>query len=96
MASGDYDKIHGMKTNIDAGRLVIPKEIRTRAGLTPGAEVEVRYNKGVVEIELAPGKVRLIREGLFLVATVDTDVPPPTAEEIDELIDQIREERGLP
>ena len=86
-----------MRTTIDAvGRLVIPKEIRRKAGLTPGAEVDVRYcQDGRIEIEPAPSRVKLVREGRFLVARVEGDVEPMTEEDVEALIDQIRNERGL-
>ena len=49
-----------MRTTIDAGgRVVIPKSIRERLGLRPGAEVELAEADGRVEIRpaLAPMEV---------------------------------------
>jgi AbrB family looped-hinge helix DNA binding protein len=83
-----------MKTTIDsAGRLVIPKEIRRRAGLAPGVPLEVRYRDGVIEIEPAPMKVKLVREGRFLVAVPLEDVPPLTTAEVEATRQAIYEER---
>ena len=46
-----------MKATIDAaGRLVIPKRIRREAGLESGAELEIRFEDGRIEIE--PGEYR--------------------------------------
>lgn len=43
-----------MKSTIDAaGRVVIPKTLRERAGLTAGAEVDFRFVDGAVEISVA-------------------------------------------
>ncbi len=40
-----------MKTTIDAaGRVVVPKQLRIRLGLTGGTEVEVGERDGAVEI----------------------------------------------
>ena len=66
-----------MKTTIDAaGRLVIPKEIRKRAGLTSGCEVEVRCTQdGRIEIEPL-SKVKLVREARLLAAAVPDNVTP--------------------
>jgi len=58
-----------MKTTIDqAGRLVIPKEIRRIASLAPGVALEVRWRDGRIEIEPAPAEVRLQRQGKLLIA----------------------------
>ena len=41
-----------MRTTIDkAGRVVIPASIRDRAGLTPGAELEVSVDETGIRIE---------------------------------------------
>lgn len=86
-----------MKTTIDAaGRLVIPKEIRKQAGLTPGTPLEVRFRDGVVEIEPVPLKVGLVREGRFLVAVPleDVSVPVLTSEEVEATRQAIYDERA--
>lgn len=83
-----------MKTTIDsAGRLVIPKRIREQAGLTPGAEIEVRYCNGHVEVEVAEGFVRLERRGHFLVAVSDDPHAVLTNEMVQQTIEDIRNER---
>jgi AbrB family looped-hinge helix DNA binding protein len=58
-----------MRTTIDkAGRVVIPATIRERAGLVPGADLEVTLDDAGVRIErVAPGP-RLVRVGRRLVA----------------------------
>lgn len=68
-----------MRTTIDkAGRLVIPAAIRERAGLTPGAELEVTEDELGIRLQrVAPGP-RLVRVGKRLVArpTVPADDRP--------------------
>jgi len=84
-----------MKTTIDsAGRVVIPKKIREAAGLAPGTALEVRVRDGVVEIEQAPMKVKLVREGRFLVAVPLEDVPVLTSEEVEATRQAIYDERA--
>jgi AbrB family looped-hinge helix DNA binding protein len=58
-----------MKTSIDkAGRVVIPAAIRERAGLVPGAELEVTLDGTGVRLErVAPGP-RLVKIGRRVVA----------------------------
>jgi AbrB family looped-hinge helix DNA binding protein len=58
-----------MRSTIDkAGRVVIPASIRERAGLTPGAALEITVDETGVRIErVAPGP-RLVRIGKRLVA----------------------------
>jgi AbrB family looped-hinge helix DNA binding protein len=83
-----------MKTTIDrAGRVVIPKALRERAGLKPGGEVEIRCSYGVIEVIPEPTKGRLIREGPFLVWEAVPGTPPITPEQINDAIQFVREER---
>ena len=58
-----------MRTTIDkAGRVVIPAAARERAGLTPGAELEITVDDTGLRIErVAPGP-RLVKVGRRLVA----------------------------
>ena len=65
-----------MITTMDqAGRLVIPSNIRREAALVPGAPLDVRWRDGVIEIEPQPLTVKLERKGRLLVATPATRVP---------------------
>jgi AbrB family looped-hinge helix DNA binding protein len=58
-----------MRTSIDkAGRVVIPAAIRERAGLVPGAELEVTIDESAIRLQrVAPGP-RLMKVGRRLVA----------------------------
>ena len=58
-----------MRTTIDkAGRLVIPVAIRDRAGLVPGATIEISLEDGAVRLERVAEGPRLVRVGKRLVA----------------------------
>jgi AbrB family looped-hinge helix DNA binding protein len=80
-----------MKTTIDAaGRIVIPKPIRDRLGLTGGKEVEVTERDGRVEIEVAPTPMHLERRGAGVVAVPDRKLPPLTADAVRETLERLR------
>jgi AbrB family looped-hinge helix DNA binding protein len=83
--------IYGMRTTIDrAGRIVIPKALRDRAGLQPGTELDVRLLDGLLEISVSAAPGRLVHEKGVLVWD-----PGPDAPEFDvlEAVKQVREER---
>jgi AbrB family looped-hinge helix DNA binding protein len=80
-----------MKTAMDsAGRLVIPKEIRRKANITPQTPLDVRWKDGRIEIEPMPLPVRLKREGRLLVAQSEDPVPPLTSEVVEETRRNVR------
>jgi AbrB family looped-hinge helix DNA binding protein len=84
-----------MKTTIDnSGRLVIPKEIRTQAGLTPGMVLDIRWRDGCIEIEPAPLPVELVRKGRLLVAIPKQKVDLLTADRVEETRRAIQQERS--
>jgi|WetSurMetagenome_2_1015567.scaffolds.fasta_scaffold1160362_1 AbrB family looped-hinge helix DNA binding protein len=83
-----------MKTTIDrAGRVVIPKAIRDRAGLHPGAQLDIRLDNGRVEISPQPPQGRVIEDGGFLFWESAPGTPPITGEMIDQAIQDVRRER---
>lgn len=84
-------------TTIDeAGRIVLPKEIREEAHLEPGTEVRVTlHTDGRLEIEPEPVEVKIVRKGLVSVAVPVKPVPPLTHEMVQRMIDEDRESRGL-
>ena len=84
-----------MKTTIDnAGRLVIPKEIRTQAGLTPGTVLDIRWRDGCIELEPAPLPVEFVRKGRLLVAIPKQEVERLTAERVEKTRQAIQQERS--
>jgi AbrB family looped-hinge helix DNA binding protein len=83
-----------MKTTIDlAGRVVIPKALREGAGLKPGAELEIRFSNGVIEIAPAAPRGRIVREGALLVWEPESGAGTVSEDEIVELIEADRERR---
>jgi AbrB family looped-hinge helix DNA binding protein len=83
-----------MKTTIDrAGRVVIPKALRDRAGLRPGTELEIRCSNGVIEVAPAAPRGRVVREGAFLVWEPESGAGTVSEEEIVALIEADRERR---
>ena len=58
-----------MKTTIDkAGRVVIPAQIRDRAALAPGTELEVSVDDLGIRLERVAPRPRLVKVGRRLVA----------------------------
>jgi len=84
-----------MVTTMDqAGRLVIPREIRREAAIEPGAPLEVRWRDGVIEIEPQPLSVKLERKGRLLVATPTTKVPTLRATTVERTRRDLAARRG--
>ncbi len=80
-----------MRTTIDsAGRVVIPKPIRDRLGLTPGGTIEVREREGKVEIEAAPTRMHLERREHGTVAVPDEELPPLSDDEVRDTLERVR------
>jgi AbrB family looped-hinge helix DNA binding protein len=68
-----------MRTTIDkAGRVVIPAAIRERAGLRPGAEVEITEEEVGIRLQRVAAGPRLVKIGRRRVArpTVAADLRP--------------------
>ena len=84
-----------MTSTIDkAGRLVIPKVLRDRAGLQPGAELELSFVEGVIRIRSAEPQGRLILKNGLPYWQSPAGTPSATLEEINEAIRESREERS--
>lgn len=80
-----------MRTTIDrAGRLVIPRSIRARIGLTRGGEVELELDGAAVRIEPVSGSdLKELGDRLIIPATGT----PLTTVAVRELIDAERHGR---
>ena len=82
-----------MLTTIDgAGRVVVPKSIREQAGLLPGAELEIEYRDGKVEMEPVKAQPKLVRKGSFWVLHAP-GMQRLTSRQVNRTIREIREER---
>ncbi len=84
-----------MKSTIDAaGRLVIPRRIRREAGLEAGAELEIRFEDGRIEIEPTALDVKLVKKGSLTVAVPAKPAGTLTGEDVEKTRQRLREERG--
>lgn len=73
-----------------AGRLVVPKSLRDRAGIRPGMKLEIRWREGRIEIEPAPREVRLKRRGKMLVAEPVEPSDRLSTEDVERTVDELR------
>ncbi len=84
-----------MKTTIDnAGRLVIPREIRRLASITPGATLDISWRDGRIEIEPAAAPVRLQRRGQLLVAVPREKTAALTPETVEQTRSALLDDRS--
>jgi AbrB family looped-hinge helix DNA binding protein len=80
-----------MRTTIDgAGRVVIPKAIRDEARLEAGAEIDVEFRDGRIEIVPAGVPMRLAGRGSATVVEAEGDVPVLTAEDVRDVLERTR------
>jgi AbrB family looped-hinge helix DNA binding protein len=92
--------IHAMgraiSPTIDAsGRVVIPSDLREKAGLKPGTPLQIAYRDGRIEIEPLPRAIRIERRGRVSVAVpVEPVEELLTNEQVRETIEEIRRGRG--
>ena len=70
--------------------MVIPATLRERAGLTPGAEIEMTFEDSAIRLErVAPGP-RLVRAGRRLVARATAPAETRPRVDIGALIEEER------
>lgn len=78
-------------TTVDgAGRVVIPKAIRGRLGLGPGAAVAVSEHEGIVEIRPAPVGATLARRGSVAVFVTPEALAPIDDDDVRAALEQTR------
>jgi len=88
--------INTMTVTIDAaGRIVIPKAIRDREGLTAGTELEIRAENGRIELAVPYAPSRLERRNGLLVLVAPPGSPAITQEMVNQWIEEDRNSRGL-
>ncbi|MCH7760230.1 AbrB/MazE/SpoVT family DNA-binding domain-containing protein [candidate division TA06 bacterium] len=86
--------IYGIKTTIDsAGRIVIPKEIRSEAGLKAGMSLEIHLRDGRIEIEPEILEVDVVRSGRLTIVVPKGEVEPLTKGAVEETREKMRQER---
>jgi AbrB family looped-hinge helix DNA binding protein len=80
-----------MRSAIDsAGRVVIPKALRDRAGLGGPRDIEITERDGKIEIEAVPTAMSLVRRRGRLVAVPQGKLPPLTDEIVRATIERTR------
>lgn len=80
-----------MIATIDGGgRVVVPKDVRERLGLTPGTQVELIEADGHLEIAPTATPMRLKQRGDHLVAVPDHALPTLTAEQVRRTVEAQR------
>ena len=80
-----------MKSAIDsAGRVVIPKALRERAGLTSPRDIEITERDGKIEIEAVPTPMSLVKRRGRVVAVPEKRLPPLTDEIVRATIERTR------
>jgi AbrB family looped-hinge helix DNA binding protein len=80
-----------MRITMDAaGRVVIPKEIRSRLALNGGQELEIREREGRIELEPAGASKSLRSSGDGPVAVSIGELPPLTDEIVRETLARSR------
>jgi len=77
-----------MRTTIDnAGRVVIPRQLRERAGLYGGSEIEIELDGGAIRIEPVVSGDLVEADGLLLIPATGQ---PIDADAVRELVDDDR------
>ena len=80
-----------MRTTIDpTGRVVIPKAMRERLGLTGNQDIEIRERDGAIEIEPAATPMTLKRRKGQVVAVPERDIAPLTDDLVRATLDNTR------
>jgi AbrB family looped-hinge helix DNA binding protein len=72
------------------GRVVIPKDVRSRMGWGPGQEFDIVEIDGQVVLEPPSVPMRAELRGNTMVAVADAPMPVLTSEAVREVLEQIR------
>lgn len=86
-----HGTIDGMRTTIDsAGRIVIPKDLRTSLNLLGGDEVEIALDDGErLTLTPAPRKGKL-RRGPDGILSIELGIPQHGPEKVREELERVR------
>ena len=80
-----------MRSTIDqAGRVVIPRQIREELGWEGGEEIDIVLADGSVSISPVMTKMNLVETDDGVVAVPETELPPLTADVVQRTQDSIR------
>lgn len=72
------------------GRIVLPKSIRDRLGVSAGTEFEVEEQEDAILLKPVRREAKIINKGGWLV--VQTEGPPITVADVNEAIEKSRRE----
>ena len=70
--------------------MVIPKLVREEAGLEAGAEVEVGFRDGRIEIEPTNVPMRLAKKARSATIEAEGEMPPLTSAEVRRVLERVR------
>ena len=80
-----------MRTTIDSGgRIVIPKEIRSRLGLAPGQVLDIAIVDGRISIDVSGTGMHLADSAGVPAAVPEEPIEPLTTETVRATLEQLR------
>jgi len=84
-----------MKAMVDEnGRIALPAEVYTDAGIRPGMELEVQYDGTHIGLSACGTPVRFEQRGALVVAVPLAPVEPLRQEQVEATIRHVRSERN--
>jgi AbrB family looped-hinge helix DNA binding protein len=80
-----------MDTTIDAqGRIVVPKALRERLGLTAGQRLTIEESDGGVRVSVPSQRMKIVERDGVSVLQPEHELPPLTAEAVREMLESLR------
>jgi len=72
-----------VRTSIDkAGRLVVPRSLRSQVGLIDGGEVEIAVDGASIRIEAVPGTNLVEEDGFFVIPATGVNLDDAAVREL--------------
>jgi bifunctional DNA-binding transcriptional regulator/antitoxin component of YhaV-PrlF toxin-antitoxin module len=72
-----------MRTSIDkAGRLVVPRSLRSQVGLIDGGEVEIAVDGASIRLEAVPGTDLVEEDGFLVIPATGVSLDDATVREL--------------